>query len=102
MSAPVASVAASTRVNEAGATTHTWEETGGGNLWETTVQEDADGRILVAHGETLAQTIRKRRKRLEQNDHSQRNRRVVRDMIRYVYVIIGECNGTSTTSFSLL
>jgi hypothetical protein len=84
MSAPASTI------NETGATTHTWEDTGGGNLWETTVQEDAEGRIVVAHGDTLAQTIRKRRKRLEQNDHSQRNRRVVRDMIRYVYVLIGE------------
>ncbi|GAX11145.1 transcription initiation factor TFIIH subunit 2 [Fistulifera solaris] len=82
MSAPASTI------NETGATTHTWEDTGGGNLWETTVQEDAEGRIVVAHGDTLAQTIRKRRKRLEQNDHSQRNRRVVRDMIRYVYVLI--------------
>ncbi len=42
----------------------------------------------MAGGDTTADIIRKRRKRLEQNDYAQRNRRVVRDMIRYVYVLI--------------
>lgn len=70
--------------------THAWEDTGGQNIWETAVQEDAEGRIIVAQGDTVAEAIRKRRKRLEQNDYSQRNRRVVRDMIRYVYVLVGK------------
>ena len=65
---------------------HAWEEST--NAWENAVQEDADGRIIVAGGDTTADIIRKRRKRLEQNDYAQRNRRVVRDMIRYVYVLI--------------
>jgi hypothetical protein len=73
-----------------GGTAHAWEDTGGENIWEKAVQEDAEGRIVVAQGDTLGEAIRKRRKRLEQNDHSQRNRRVVRDMIRYVYVLLGE------------
>jgi hypothetical protein len=67
---------------------HVWEDTGGENMGEKAVQEDAQGRIVVAASDTLAQAIRKRRKRLEQNDYAQRNRRVVRDMIRYVYVLI--------------
>jgi hypothetical protein len=73
-----------------GGVAHAWEDTGGENIWEKAVQEDAEGRIVVAQGDTLGEAIRKRRKRLEQNDHSQRNRRVVRDMIRYVYVLLGE------------
>ncbi|OEU09459.1 Ssl1-domain-containing protein, partial [Fragilariopsis cylindrus CCMP1102] len=56
--------------------------------WENAVQEDSEGRIIIAGGDTTADIIRKRRKRLEQNDYAQRNRRVVRDMIRYVYVLI--------------
>lgn len=67
---------------------HTWEDVGGESLWENAVVEDEQGRIVVAAGDTLAQAIRKRRKRLEQNDYAQRNRRVVRDMIRYLYVIV--------------
>ncbi|KAL3943345.1 MAG: hypothetical protein SGBAC_002586 [Bacillariaceae sp.] len=67
---------------------HAWEDIGGKNMWETAVQEDADGRIIVSGGETRADMIRRRRKRQEQNDYAQRNRRVVRDMIRYIYVLI--------------
>jgi transcription initiation factor TFIIH subunit 2 len=66
---------------------HAWEDIGG-NTWETAVQEDAEGRIIVSGGDSTADIIRRRRKRLEQNDYSQRNRRVVRDMIRYIYVLI--------------
>ena len=65
---------------------HAWEAST--NVWENSVKEDAEGRIIVAGGDTTADIIRKRRKRLEQNDYAQRNRRVVRDMIRYVYVLI--------------
>ena len=67
---------------------HAWEDTGGQQTWETAVQEDAEGRIIVAGGDSTADLIRRRRKRLEQNDYAQRHRRVVRDMIRYLYVII--------------
>jgi transcription initiation factor TFIIH subunit 2 len=67
-------------------TSHVWEEST--NTWENAVREDSEGRIIVAGGDTTADIIRKRRKRLEQNDYAQRNRRVVRDMIRYVYVLI--------------
>lgn len=65
---------------------HTWEA-GGKHIWEG-VQEDEQGRIIVSQGDSLSDLIRKRRKRIEQNDYSQRNRRVVRDMIRYVYVVL--------------
>jgi len=75
-------------VAAAAAAAHAWEDTGGQHIWEQTVREDEEGRIVVAASDTLAEAIRKRRKRLEQNDYSQRNRRVVRDMIRYVYVLV--------------
>jgi transcription initiation factor TFIIH subunit 2 len=52
------------------------------------VREDAEGRIIVSGGDSIADLIRRRRKRLGQNDYAQRNRRVVRDMIRYLYVLI--------------
>ena len=74
--------------DQAGGASHAWEDIGGKNTWETAVQEDEEGRIILAGGESSADLIRRRRKRLEQNDYSQRNRRVVRDMIRYVYVLI--------------
>ena len=72
----------------AASSSHVWEELGE-QSWEQAVQEDADGRLIVASGETsTADQIRRRRKRLEQNDYAQRHRRVVRDMIRYVYVVL--------------
>lgn len=82
MATPAGTVSAATVDGNA----HSWEASS--NVWDSAVQEDENGNIVVASGDTLAQTIRKRRKRAEQNDYSQRNRRVVRDMIRYVYVLI--------------
>jgi transcription initiation factor TFIIH subunit 2 len=67
---------------------HAWEDTGGDQIWDKAVQEDADGNILVAAQDTFSEAVRKRRKLLERQDYAQRHRRVVRDMIRYVYVII--------------
>ena len=67
---------------------HVWEDIGGQHTWDNAVREDAQGRIIVSGGETTADMIRRRRKRLEQNDYAQRNRRVVRDMIRYLYVLL--------------
>jgi len=74
-----------------GGPAHAWEDTGaeGTNSWETTVQEDADGRIVITNGAgSIVQAIRNRRRRLEQNDYALRNKRLVRDMIRYVYVVL--------------
>ena len=69
-------------------TNHAWEDTGGDQIWDKAVQEDADGNIVVTAGDTFTEAVRKRRKLLERQDYAQRHRRVVRDMIRYVYVII--------------
>lgn len=87
-SAPPSSSAPETGGKNQPQTAHAWEDIGGKNTWETAVQEDSDGRIIVSGGETRADMIRRRRKRQEQNDYAQRNRRVVRDMIRYMYVVI--------------
>lgn len=77
------------KVEGPGGAHHTWEDTGGEQTWESAVQEDDEGNIILASAnETSADAIRRRRKRLEQNDYSQRRKRVVRDMIRYVYVVV--------------
>lgn len=73
--------------NPVDAAAHAWEDTGG-HTWETAVREDADGNIIVQGGDSEADMIRRRRKRQEQNDYFQRHRRVVRDMIRYLYVLV--------------
>lgn len=67
---------------------HAWEAHDSQASWQNAVREDAEGNIIVEGGDTVVEAIRRRRKRLEQNDYAQRNRRVVRDMIRYVYVLI--------------
>lgn len=67
---------------------HAWEDTGGEHIWEKEVQEDGEGHIVVAATDTITEAVRKRRRLLERQDYAQRHRRVVRDMIRYVYVII--------------
>jgi len=81
--------AADDDVAAAAAASHAWEATDGGHAWEG-VREDEAGNLVVLDGsqDTLAQAIRKRRKRQERNDVSQRHRRVKRDMIRYVYVVL--------------
>ncbi|GKY96433.1 hypothetical protein MPSEU_000602800 [Mayamaea pseudoterrestris] len=67
------------------ASAHIWEESENG--WESAVREDAQGRIILASGGSLADAIRHRRKRMETNDYFMSNKRVVRDMIRYVYIV---------------
>ena len=73
-----------------GAGGHRWEETNVGSSWETAVQEDEDGHIVIqgAHRDSLTVLLRQRRRRLEQTDYALRHRRLRRDMIRYVYVVI--------------
>lgn len=67
---------------------HAWEAHDQQAGWQNAVREDADGNIIVEGQDSVVDAIRRRRKRLEQNDYSQRNRRVVRDMIRYVYILV--------------
>mmetsp|Transcript_34268 Transcript_34268/g.75411 ORF Transcript_34268/g.75411 Transcript_34268/m.75411 type:complete len:553 (-) Transcript_34268:202-1860(-) len=67
---------------------HAWEQTDSSQLWSQ-VQEDADGN-LISHTGAIdeATLIRLRRKRLSRADYARSSRRLVRDMIRYVYLVI--------------
>ena len=69
--------------------THTWEATKVDANWSS-INEDAEGRIISAatQGQTLADQIRQRRKRLTQLDHAQSSKRILRDMIRYLYLVL--------------
>ena len=90
MSNAVASSApsgAGDKEDQPGPTAHAWEETGE-HSWETAVREDEEGNIILGDRDTAADAIRRRRKRLELTDYAQRRRRVVRDMIRYLYVVV--------------
>jgi transcription initiation factor TFIIH subunit 2 len=88
MSALVNVSAAAVASAEGGSSQHTWETTGGEGNWDTAVQEDEEGNIISLAALSDADAIRRRRRRLEQNDYAQKQKRVVRDMIRYVYVLI--------------
>ena len=79
---------ASTPATNAADVNHAWEAHDSQATWQNAVREDAEGNIIVEGEYSITDAIRRRRRRLEQNDYAQRNRRVVRDMIRYVYVLI--------------
>jgi hypothetical protein len=81
MPTPAGTVAASSAEGDS----HAWEDTGGDNLWDKAVQEDEDRNNVVAATDSLTEAVWKRRELL---DYAQRHRRLVRDMIRYVYVVI--------------
>ena len=67
---------------------HAWEQTDSSQMWSS-VQEDADGNLLTTHHTTSAATlIRLRRRRLARSDSARSHRRLVRDMIRYVYLVV--------------
>jgi transcription initiation factor TFIIH subunit 2 len=85
--AAVASSAPSGKEEDEDTQQHAWEETGE-HSWESAVREDAEGNIILSDRASAADAIRRRRKRLELTDYAQRRRRVVRDMIRYLYVVV--------------
>ena len=67
---------------------HAWEQTDSSQMWSS-VQEDADGNLISTTGSRdLASLIRLRRQRLSRSDHARSHRRLVRDMIRYVYLVV--------------
>jgi len=73
-----------------GNVTHTWEAVKSDANWAN-IHEDDDGNIISnANGsaQTLAQQIRARRKRISQLDHAQSSKRILRDMIRYIYIVL--------------
>lgn len=87
MSMPSSVSAVAVASTEGGPAQHRWEASVEAT-WDTAVQEDEEGNIISSATESAAQAIRRRRKRLEQTDYSQKRKRVVRDMIRYVFVVI--------------
>lgn len=57
---------------------HTWEDTAGGAVWESAIDEDGNIRMPESN----------KAEKKRQNDYSQRHQRLVRDMIRYLYIVI--------------
>lgn len=73
-------------------TTHAWEDVSSDAKWSS-VQEDEDGNIITGSSGMLGEDdvcmlVRERKMRLEQQDHAQSKRRVVRDMIRHLYLVL--------------
>lgn len=68
---------------------HGWEETDAGQMWSG-VREDADGNLISEGGgpRSAQDLVRLRRKRLSRADYARSSRRLARDMIRYVYVVL--------------
>ena len=69
--------------------THGWEDFDAASGWEAAVREDEHGNLVGAGGEVDgAAAVRSRRRRLAKADYARSGRRVVRDMIRYQYLVI--------------
>mmetsp|Transcript_10048 Transcript_10048/g.15550 ORF Transcript_10048/g.15550 Transcript_10048/m.15550 type:complete len:579 (+) Transcript_10048:77-1813(+) len=69
-------------------TSHAWEAVDGSSMW-TDVQEDADGNILTNYSQlSLAAQIRQRRHRLAATDLARSSKRLVRHMLRHVYLVL--------------
>jgi len=69
---------------------HAWESVDADVNWAS-ISEDADGNLISTKAgcpSSLANQIRQRRKRLAKLDHAQSSRRIVRDMIRYIYIVL--------------
>ena len=67
---------------------HAWEAVDGSSMW-TDVQEDADGNILTNYSQlSLAAQIRQRRHRLAATDLARSSKRLVRHMLRHVYLVL--------------
>jgi len=72
---------------------HTWENVES-HIWETegdeAMQFDEYGNPIagISTAAQLAEAIRRRRRVLSKRDYGQSSRRIIRDMIRYLYLII--------------
>lgn len=68
---------------------HTWELVKADANWHS-INEDEDGNLISSStlSQSIADQIRLRRKRLTQLDHAQSSRRILRDMIRYMYLVL--------------
>ena len=73
---------------------HAWESSNAADANWSQINEDADGNLkTTTYSTSVEDQIRQRRKRLKRLDHSQSSRRIVRDMIRYMYIVLdlSEC-----------
>lgn len=69
-------------------TAHNWEAVDGSSMWHD-VQEDDDGNILTNNSHlSLAAQIRQRRHRLASTDLARSSKRLVRHMLRHVYLVL--------------
>mmetsp|Transcript_7649 Transcript_7649/g.16659 ORF Transcript_7649/g.16659 Transcript_7649/m.16659 type:complete len:615 (+) Transcript_7649:39-1883(+) len=67
---------------------HHWEAVDGSSMWHD-VQEDEDGNILTNSSQfSLAAQIRQRRHRLASTDLARSQKRLVRHMLRHVYLVL--------------
>lgn len=67
---------------------HGWEAVDGSSMWHD-VQEDEDGNLLTQHSSlSLAAQIRQRRRRLAATDLARSQKRLVRHMLRHVYLVL--------------
>ena len=74
--------------NDASKGNHAWEFHAAGSAWEG-VQEDEHGNIIgSAVTQTKASDLIRRRRLLRTRNDAAGGRRVVRDMIRYLYIIV--------------
>ena len=70
---------------------HAWENVES-HIWEAAINdEDENGNLRsnnMNNAAELAESIRKRRRLLSKRDYGQSSRRIIRDMIRYMYLVI--------------
>lgn len=70
------------------AASHAWEAADGATAW-TDVREDGEGNLLTSDaGLGLSSRIRRRRRRLLEADAARSSRRLVRHMLRHVYLVL--------------
>jgi len=73
---------------------HNWEAVDGSSVWQD-VQEDDEGNILTNSSHlSLAAQIRQRRHRLASTDLARSSKRLVRHMLRHVYLVL-DCSRLS-------
>mmetsp|Transcript_35763 Transcript_35763/g.75276 ORF Transcript_35763/g.75276 Transcript_35763/m.75276 type:complete len:590 (-) Transcript_35763:75-1844(-) len=74
--------------NEVREVAHNWEAVDGSSMWHD-VQEDEDGNILTNNSHlSLAAQIRQRRHHLASTDLARSQKRLVRHMLRHVYLVL--------------
>lgn len=82
----MATTATTSSNNDGKAEGHVWEEST--SNWEQAVQEDDEGNLVVTQQLTVADQLRKRRRFDALHDTAQRHKRLTRDMIRYVFILV--------------